>query len=154
MSWFDPKEEKPAKKGMLDKIIMGAIIGTAVGSVIGLAVAPKKGKDTREFLKEQLKEGREEGKKLIEKGLEEFEENKAELEEVSKLTKETVFGIGRLFKHLIFRKKTPRTSTQTPVKPQTAKPPTKPIQDHRAGLKEVPKETPNEIHASTLDEIE
>ncbi|MFA5842759.1 MAG: YtxH domain-containing protein [Candidatus Gracilibacteria bacterium] len=136
MSWFDPKkEEKPEKKSMLDKIIMGAIIGTAVGSVIGLAVAPKKGKDTREFLKEQLKEGREEGKKLIEKGMEEFEENKAELEEVGKLTKETVFGIGRLLKHLVLRKKT----TQAPT------------QEHRAGLKEVPKETPSEIRASTLD---
>jgi len=132
MSWFDSKKEKkPEKKSMLDKIIMGAIIGTAVGSVIGLAVAPKK-----------------------EKSKEEFEENKAELEEVGKLTKETVFGIGRLLKHLILRKKTTQSPGRAPAAKPVAKPIEKSIQEHRAGLKEVPKETLSEIHASTLDEIE
>jgi len=49
------KKEKK-KKGMVDKVVMGAIVGGAIGSVVGLAVAPKKGKETRKFLKEKTKE--------------------------------------------------------------------------------------------------
>ena len=49
----DLKDEKKKKKGMMDKLVMGAIIGGAIGSVIGMSVAPKKGKDTREYIAEQ-----------------------------------------------------------------------------------------------------
>ncbi|MFC1655734.1 YtxH domain-containing protein [Patescibacteria group bacterium] len=44
---FGKKKEKK-KKGMVDKVVMGAIIGGAIGSVVGITVAPKSGKETRQ----------------------------------------------------------------------------------------------------------
>lgn len=84
------KEEK--KKGTMDKLVMGAIIGTAIGSVIGMTVAPKKGEDTRQYLKDKYKHRDE----LI---------PKEDINEIKKLTKETVVGVGTLVKNFIFRRK-------------------------------------------------
>tara|TARA_B100000315_G_C14408076_1_gene509674 strand:- start:298 stop:612 length:315 start_codon:yes stop_codon:yes gene_type:complete len=63
------------KKGIIDKVVMGAIIGTAVGSVIGLTVAPKKGKETRKDVKK-----------------------------FGKLAKETTLGFITLFKKVLSKK--------------------------------------------------
>ena len=41
------KKDKKKKKGVVDKVVMGAIIGGAIGSVVGITVAPKSGKETR-----------------------------------------------------------------------------------------------------------
>jgi gas vesicle protein len=95
MGLFGKKKETNVKqpKSVIDKIVMGAIIGTAIGSVVGLSMAPKSGKETREFLKEQ------------------YEAHK-DLEDVKKLTKETVSGFGSLVKNLIFGKS--KKSTDAP----------------------------------------
>lgn len=98
MGLFGKKKEPAAEtkpKSVVDKVIMGAIIGTAIGSVVGLSIAPKSGKETREFLKEQ------------------YEAHK-DLEDVKKLTKETVSGFGSLVKNLIFgkSKKSPDASQE------------------------------------------
>lgn len=61
---------KPAKKGKMDKLIMGAIVGVAVGSVIGMAVAPKKGSETREIITQKGREAIDQGKKYIEESKE------------------------------------------------------------------------------------
>ena len=58
--------EKKKKKGMMDKLVMGAIIGGAIGSVVGLSVAPKSGKETREYLKEKSVEAKDKGVKIWE----------------------------------------------------------------------------------------
>ena len=50
------KLQKSKKKGIVDKLIMGAIVGGAIGSVVGLTVAPKKGEETRKYLKEKGKQ--------------------------------------------------------------------------------------------------
>ena len=77
-------EEPQDKKSTLDKIVMGAIIGTAIGSALGASMAPKTGKETREVLKGKL-----------------FTVSK-EAEEVTTLTKETIGGLFRLAKNLVF----------------------------------------------------
>ncbi len=59
------EQEPPAKKGKMDKLIMGAIVGVAVGSVIGMAVAPKKGSETREIITQKSREAIGQGKKYI-----------------------------------------------------------------------------------------
>lgn len=46
-------KKKKKKKGMMEKVVMGAIVGGAIGSVVGMTVAPKKGEETRKYLKEQ-----------------------------------------------------------------------------------------------------
>ena len=58
------KEKK--KKGMMEKLVMGAIIGGAIGSVVGMSVAPKTGKDTRDYIKEQGVVAKQKGVKLWE----------------------------------------------------------------------------------------
>jgi gas vesicle protein len=57
--------KKKKKKGMVDKLVMGAIIGGAIGSVVGMTVAPKKGEETRKYLKEKGKEAIEKSKEFI-----------------------------------------------------------------------------------------
>ncbi len=47
--------KKKKKKGMVDKLVMGAIIGGAIGSVVGMTVAPKKGDETRKYIKDKGK---------------------------------------------------------------------------------------------------
>jgi gas vesicle protein len=58
--------EKKKKKGMMDKLVMGAIIGGAIGSVVGLSVAPKSGKETREYIKEKSVAAKDKGVKIWE----------------------------------------------------------------------------------------
>jgi len=66
------KQDKQAKglhknkKGIMDKLVMGAIIGGAIGSVVGLSVAPKTGKETRDFIKEKSVEAKDKGVKILE----------------------------------------------------------------------------------------
>jgi gas vesicle protein len=86
------KKEEAKKKGTMDKLVMGAIIGTAIGSVIGMTVAPKKGEATRQYIKDKYKNRDE----LI---------PKEEINEIKKLTKETVVGVGSLVKNFIFGRK-------------------------------------------------
>lgn len=50
------EEENKKRRGVFDKLILGAIIGGAIGSVLGLTLAPKTGKDTRKFLKRKGEE--------------------------------------------------------------------------------------------------
>lgn len=103
MGFFQKKKEdvpKAPPKSAIEKIVMGAIVGTAIGSVIGLAVAPKSGKETREMLKEA---------------------------DLTKLTKETVTGLGTLAKKLLFGNK--KSSEATPE------------------LKQIPRETPSQESA-------
>jgi gas vesicle protein len=91
---FGRKKNEDKKKSTMDKVVMGAIIGTAIGSVIGLTVAPKKGEETRKMIKERYS-----------KRGELTEDHKEDIDEIKKLTKETVSGLGTLVKNFILGKK-------------------------------------------------
>lgn len=71
---------KHEQSSTLDKIVMGAIIGTAIGSAIGLTIAPKKGEETRKILKT------------------------SEAKEVVKLSKEIIYGLGKIAKRIFHKK--------------------------------------------------
>lgn len=79
MFGLSKKKEERTKRGLLEKIVMGAIIGTAVGSVIGLTVAPKKKKENN----------------LIDE----------DVKEIGKLTKETAMGLFNIAKRLMNKEK-------------------------------------------------
>lgn len=74
---FGKGKKKKKKKGVVDKLVMGAIIGGAIGSVVGMTVAPKPGEETRKYLKDKGKEAYKKGKDFVnehEDGLENLKE--------------------------------------------------------------------------------
>lgn len=79
MFGLSKKKEERRKRGLLEKIVMGAIIGTAVGSVIGLTVAPKKKKAIHQI--------------------------DGDVKEIGKLTKETATGLFSIAKKLMNKRK-------------------------------------------------
>lgn len=96
------KLQKKKRKGMIDKLVMGAIVGGAIGSVVGLAVAPKRGKETREYLKEKGKEVYSRGKEVHEKFIEEYGDDLQTVKETTKKNSAKVWGY--LKKKLLKRK--------------------------------------------------
>ena len=120
---FGRKKNKEEKKGgKFDKIIMGAIVGTAIGSVVGLTMAPKKGEDSRQYLKDQY-------------------QNRGEIKEIGKLTKETVTGVGALIKNFIFRKK--KSNQSIPSAGAEQQPPAE-VERRHESMKKIPFEA--EVH--------
>ncbi len=87
------EEEKNKKEHIghkVDKLVVGAIIGGAIGSVLGLTLAPKEGKKIRKDIAGK-------SKKFI-------KNHQKEIKTAGKLTKETAYGLYRLFRNTIRKK--------------------------------------------------
>lgn len=88
------EEENKKRRGVFDKLILGAIIGGAIGSVLGLTLAPKKGKDTRKFLKQK-------GTEIHKKIIDEYGENIEHLTEKAREGSKNFLGrIGKRISNL------------------------------------------------------
>jgi gas vesicle protein len=96
------KFQKRKKKGVVDKLVMGAIVGGAIGSVVGLTVAPKKGKETREYLKGKSKEVYDKGKEVSEKLMDEYGDDLQAAKEKTKSNGKKVWGY---FKKKLLKRK-------------------------------------------------
>lgn len=96
------KLQKKKKRGMMDKVVMGAIVGGAVGSVVGLTVAPKKGKETREYLKEKGKEMYSRGKEMSENFIDEYGD---EIQAAKESTKKNSAKVWNYFKKKLLKRK-------------------------------------------------
>jgi len=89
------KLQKKKRKGVVDKLVMGAIVGGAIGSVVGLTVAPKKGEETRKYLREK-------GKEVSEKIMEEYGDN---IQAAKNKTKSNGKKVWRYFKKKLLKRK-------------------------------------------------
>lgn len=96
------KLHKKRKKGMVDKVVMGAIVGGAIGSVVGLTVAPNKGKETRDYLKEKGKQAYDRGKEMSEKIMEEYGDN---IQAAKKSTKRNSAKVWSYLKKKVLKRK-------------------------------------------------